>query len=142
MNTVTVMIRVKLDGKHPYLRAVWNENGRLKPNVAVVKEKEQKVRGPYYLRFTQDGRRRFKVLRVTQRSPLPPRRKRSWLSRPRQSESAWWKSPSANASDSPTRSPGTRRKSKSASDRAHIANHPVVLNRFEAHRVGQFRSEF
>ncbi len=63
MNTVTVMIRARLNGKYPYLRAVWNGNGRLKPNVALVKGNEQKVEGPYYLRFTQDGRRRFKLVK-------------------------------------------------------------------------------
>jgi integrase/recombinase XerD len=63
MYTVTLMIRAKLNGKYPYLRAVWNGNGRLKPNVAVVKGTEQKVKGRYYLRFTQDGRRRFKLVK-------------------------------------------------------------------------------
>jgi len=58
VNTVTVMIRAKLNGKYPYLPEVWNGNGRLKPNVAPVKGNEQKVEGRYYLRFTQDGRRR------------------------------------------------------------------------------------
>jgi integrase len=62
VNTVTVMIRAKLNGKYPYLPAVWNGNGRLKPNVALVKGNEQKVEGRYYLRFTQDGRRRFKLV--------------------------------------------------------------------------------
>lgn len=62
MNTVTVMIRAKLNGKYPYLPAVWNGNGRLKPDVALVKGSEQKVEGRYYLRFTQDGRRRFKLV--------------------------------------------------------------------------------
>ena len=63
MNTVTVMIRARLNGKYPYLPAVWNGNGRLKPNVALVNGNEQKVEGPYYLRFTQDGRRRFKLVK-------------------------------------------------------------------------------
>ena len=63
MNTVTVMIRARLNGKYPYLPAVWNGNGRLKPNVAFVNGNEQKVKGPYYLRFTQDGRRRFKLVK-------------------------------------------------------------------------------
>jgi integrase/recombinase XerD len=63
MNTVTVMIRARLNGKYPYLPAVWNGNGRLKPNVALVNGKEQRVKGPYYLRFTLDGRRRFKLVR-------------------------------------------------------------------------------
>jgi integrase len=62
MNTVKVMIRARLNGKYPYLPAVWNGNGRLKPNVALVNGNEQKVKGRYYLRFTQDGRRRFKLV--------------------------------------------------------------------------------
>ena len=49
MNTVTVMIRAKLGGKYPFLPAVWNGNGRLKLNVALVNGKEQKVEGPYYI---------------------------------------------------------------------------------------------
>jgi hypothetical protein len=63
MNTVTVMIRAKLNGKYPYLPAVWNGNGRLKANVALVKGNEQKVEGRYYLRFTQDGRCRFNLVK-------------------------------------------------------------------------------
>ena len=59
MNTVTVMIRAKLNGKYPYLPAVWNGNGRLKPNVALVDGNEQKVEGQYYLRFTEGGKRCF-----------------------------------------------------------------------------------
>ncbi len=62
MNTVAVMIRKKLNGKYPYLPAVWNRNGRLGPNVAGVNGNEQKVEGRYYLRFTQDGRRLFKLI--------------------------------------------------------------------------------
>lgn len=63
MNTVTVMIRARLNGKYPYLPAVWNGNGRLKPNLALVNGNEKKVEGRYYLRFTEDGRRRFKLVK-------------------------------------------------------------------------------
>jgi integrase/recombinase XerD len=63
MNTVTVMIRAKLSGKYPFLPAVWNGNGRLKPNVALVDGKEQKVEGRYYLRFTVGGKRRFEPVK-------------------------------------------------------------------------------
>ena len=59
MNTVKVMIRAKLDGKYPYVPAVVNSNGRIKPGVALVGGIEQKVEGSYYLRFTEDGQRRF-----------------------------------------------------------------------------------
>ncbi|MGA2431076.1 MAG: site-specific integrase [Candidatus Acidiferrum sp.] len=59
MNTVKVMIRAKLDGKYPYLPAVIKSNGRVKPGVAMVGGVEQKVEGSYYLRFTEDGERRF-----------------------------------------------------------------------------------
>jgi hypothetical protein len=45
VNTVTVMIRAKLNGKYPHLPAVWNGEGQLKPNVALVNGKEQKVEG-------------------------------------------------------------------------------------------------
>jgi len=63
MNTVTVMIRARLSGKYPYLPAVRNGNGRLKPNVALVDGNEQKVRGRYYLRFTEGGKRRFEPVK-------------------------------------------------------------------------------
>jgi hypothetical protein len=48
MNTVKVMIRAKLDGKYPYLPAVVNGNGRIKPGVALIGGVEQKVEGSYY----------------------------------------------------------------------------------------------
>jgi integrase len=63
MNTVTVMIRAKLGGKYPFLPAVWNGNGRLKPNVAFVEGKGQKVEGPYYLRYTAGGKRCFELVK-------------------------------------------------------------------------------
>lgn len=63
MHTVAVMIRAKLNGKYPYLKAVWNGNGRLKPNVAIVNGSEQRVEGQYYLRFTEDGERQFKLVK-------------------------------------------------------------------------------
>jgi integrase len=53
------MIRAKLDGKYPYVPAVVNGNGRIKPGVALVGGVELKVEGSYYLRFTEDGKRRF-----------------------------------------------------------------------------------
>jgi integrase/recombinase XerD len=59
MNTVKVMIRAKLNGKYPYVPAVVNSNGRIKPGVALVGGVEQKVEGSYYLRFTEDGQRRY-----------------------------------------------------------------------------------
>jgi hypothetical protein len=62
MNTVTVMIRAKLNGKYPYLPAVWSGNGRLKPNVAFVNGNEQKVEGQFYLRFTEGGNRHFEMV--------------------------------------------------------------------------------
>jgi hypothetical protein len=62
VNTVTVMIRAKLNGKYPYLPAVWSGNGRLKPNVTLVNGKEQKVEGRYYPRFTEGGKRRFELV--------------------------------------------------------------------------------
>ena len=62
MNTVTVMIRARLNGKYPFLPAVWSGNGRLKPNVALVNGNEQKVEGQYYLRFTEGGNRRFEMV--------------------------------------------------------------------------------
>lgn len=63
MHTVAIMIRAKLNGKYPYLPAVWNGNGRLKPDVALVNGNEQRVEGRYYLRFTEDGERRFKLVK-------------------------------------------------------------------------------
>ncbi len=63
VNTVTVMIRASLSGKYPFLPAVWNGNGRLKPNVARLNGKEQKVEGPYYLRYTVGGKRRFEPVK-------------------------------------------------------------------------------
>ena len=59
MNTVKVMIRAKLDGKYPYLPVVVNSNGRIKPGVGLVGGVERKVEGSYYVRFTEDGQRRF-----------------------------------------------------------------------------------
>jgi hypothetical protein len=43
VNTMAVMIRARLNGNYPFLPAAWNSNGRLKPNVALVNGKEQKV---------------------------------------------------------------------------------------------------
>jgi len=43
VNTIVVMIRARLNGNYPFLPAAWNSNGRLKPNVALVNGKEQKV---------------------------------------------------------------------------------------------------
>jgi len=37
VNTVTVMIRAKLNGKYPYLPAVWNGNGRLTTNASLTR---------------------------------------------------------------------------------------------------------
>ncbi len=62
MNTVTVMIRAKLNGRYPYPPAVWSGNGRLRPDVALVNAKEQKVEGQYYLRFTEGSKRRFELV--------------------------------------------------------------------------------
>ncbi|MGA3293392.1 MAG: hypothetical protein ABSE45_05325 [Candidatus Acidiferrales bacterium] len=45
MNTVKVMIRSKLDGNYPYLPAVVNSNGRIKPGVALIGGVETKVEG-------------------------------------------------------------------------------------------------
>jgi hypothetical protein len=59
VHTVKVMIRAKLGGKYPYLPAVVNSNGRIKPGLALVGGVEQKAEGSYYLRFTEDGQRRF-----------------------------------------------------------------------------------
>lgn len=61
MNKVTVMIRARLNGKYPYLPAIWNGNGQAK--CRFCEGNEQKVEGRYYLRFTQDGRRRFKLVK-------------------------------------------------------------------------------
>jgi hypothetical protein len=47
VNTLTVMIRVKLNGKYPYLPAFWSRNGRLNPKVALVSGNEWKVEGQY-----------------------------------------------------------------------------------------------
>jgi hypothetical protein len=41
---------------------VWTPNGRLKPNVAILNGKEQKVEGPYYLRFTEGGQQRSELV--------------------------------------------------------------------------------
>jgi integrase/recombinase XerD len=60
MNTVRVMIRAKVGGKYPYLPAVVNGNGRIKPGVALVGGVERKVQGSYHLRFTEGGYRRWK----------------------------------------------------------------------------------
>jgi hypothetical protein len=62
VNTVTVRIRVKLHGKYPYLPAVWSGNGRLKPKAALVNGNERKVEGQSYLRFTEDGTRRPRLV--------------------------------------------------------------------------------
>ena len=85
MNTVRVMIRAKLDGKYPYLPAVWSGNGRLKPNVALVNGNEQKVEGRYYLRFTEGGKRRFEMVGTMQPMHVSPRRRKRRLSRRRRS---------------------------------------------------------
>jgi hypothetical protein len=63
MNKVTVMIRAKLNGKYPYLSAVVNGNGRVKPGLAVVKGVETKVEGSYYIRYTAGGKRRFELVK-------------------------------------------------------------------------------
>ncbi len=60
MNRVRVMIRAKVGGKYPYLPAVLNSNGRIKPGVALVGGVERKVQGSYHLRFTDGGYRRWK----------------------------------------------------------------------------------
>ena len=57
MNRVRVMIWAKVGGKYPYLPAVVNGNGRIKPGVALVGGVERKVQGSY-LRFTEGGYRR------------------------------------------------------------------------------------
>ena len=62
MNTVTVLIRAKLNGEYPFLPAVWSANGRLKANVALVNGRERKVKGQYYLRYTQGRKRRFEIV--------------------------------------------------------------------------------
>jgi hypothetical protein len=62
VNTVKVMIRAKVDGKYPYLPAVVNSNGRIKPGVALVGGVEQKVEGSYYLRFAEGGNRRWELV--------------------------------------------------------------------------------
>lgn len=62
MNKVRVMIRAKVGGKYPYLPAVINSNGRIKPGVALVGGVERKVQGSYHLRFTDGGYRRWKPL--------------------------------------------------------------------------------
>jgi hypothetical protein len=55
---VTILIRSKLnDGTYPYLPAVVNANGKIKPGVALVDGVETQVKGSYYLRFTQGGKR-------------------------------------------------------------------------------------
>jgi integrase len=48
-----------MDGKYPFLPAVWAGNGRLKANIALFRGTEKKVVGSYYLRFTDNGQRRF-----------------------------------------------------------------------------------
>jgi integrase/recombinase XerD len=60
MNRVRVMIRAKVGGRYPYLPAVVNGNGRIKPGVALVGGVERKVQGSYHLRFTEGGYRRWK----------------------------------------------------------------------------------
>ena len=45
MKTVKAEIRATLDGKYPYVPAVVNCNGRIKPGVAQVGGIEQKVEG-------------------------------------------------------------------------------------------------
>jgi hypothetical protein len=62
VNAIAVMVRARLNGNYPFLPAVWNSNGRLKPNVALVNGKEQKVEGPYYLRYTEGGKLRFELV--------------------------------------------------------------------------------
>jgi hypothetical protein len=53
------MIRARVEGKYPYLPAVVNNNGRIKPGVALVGGVERKVQGGYHLRFTEGGYRRW-----------------------------------------------------------------------------------
>jgi hypothetical protein len=53
MNSVSIMIRAKLDGKYPYLPVPISNRG-IKPGIALVGGQEVKVKGSYYLRFTQD----------------------------------------------------------------------------------------
>jgi integrase len=62
VNTVTVLIRAKINGKYPFLPAVWSANGRLKANVALVHGNERKVEGQYYLRYTEGRKRRFEMV--------------------------------------------------------------------------------
>jgi hypothetical protein len=57
------MLRAKLNGKYPYLTAVVNGNGRVKPGLAMVKGVETKVEGSYYIRYTAGGKRRCELVK-------------------------------------------------------------------------------
>jgi hypothetical protein len=71
-NTVTVMIRAKLNGKYPYLPAVRRANGRSKPNVSIVNGSEQKIEGKYYLPITESGELRFTLVKGDARMAAAP----------------------------------------------------------------------
>jgi hypothetical protein len=59
VNRVKVMIRAKVGGKYPYFPAVVNNNGRIKPGLALVNGAKTRVRGSYYHRYTEGGMRRL-----------------------------------------------------------------------------------
>lgn len=55
--TVTLEIRIKSGGKHPFVPAVMTSNGRVKPFVAWVNGKEERHNeGSYYIRWRENGK--------------------------------------------------------------------------------------
>jgi integrase/recombinase XerD len=55
--TVTLEIRIKSGGKHPFVPAVMTSNGRVKPFVAWINGKEEQHKeGSYYIRWRENGK--------------------------------------------------------------------------------------
>lgn len=62
-NTVSLEIRIKSEGKHPFVPAVLTSNGRVKSFVAWVNGKEEPHKeGSYYLRWRENGKQTRKCV--------------------------------------------------------------------------------
>lgn len=62
-NTVSLEIRIKSEGKHPFVPAVLTSNGRVKSFVAWVNGKEEHHKeGSYYLRWRENGKQTRKCV--------------------------------------------------------------------------------
>jgi len=66
MAVARLYIRISIDGKQQYARAVFLPNGNLKPNYATVEGKPQRFPdGMYHLRYSIGGTRRWESLKTT-----------------------------------------------------------------------------